>query len=196
MKYPAIPTNPLVEKLLVQEVTGVMELEGYPKPHKDGPVCIYRDLSFERYIELPHDAIIHISEPKDPEGPCKVFFKSTASLNYTTKTRVSESTSVTGTLTVLADEVRRTARSRVSPSGSRCSCAAPTDATTALRRADDNAPGGGLEFPPMWCEIGCEQNLNACLDGSFYHPFWCWIDYYSCRIGCIFDSFGGGVVVV
>ena len=191
MKHPSVPTNPLVKLLLEQEATGIIELEGYPAPHDGGPVRIYRDLSLERYVEIPQDAVLKFSESKDPEGPCRIFFKSTANVTYTTKTRVSASASVAGSLTVLADEVNRTARSRIIKSSSMCSCTTPSNEIAAVRRSTDDFPGGpGL--PPLWCEINCEQWLNSCLDtgpGAILY-FWCWLDYYVCRLGCIYGSSG------
>lgn len=185
------PSHPTVEALLEAEPAGIVEVTGYPRSD-DGPVRIYRDLSLDDYLDIPEDAVLRISEPEDEEASSTVYFDSQAEVTYATRISVSESASYSGSLTVVAEDVKRTARGRRHPARSGCSSGSEVPESVAVRREVGAGPGDpGL--PPMWCELNCEQWLNSCLS-SGQSPFWCWVDYYLCRLGCIYRSSGDGVV--
>jgi hypothetical protein len=140
------------------------ELDGYPGPAEEGLFRLYRDFSFERYVEIPRDGIVRLSGPSGTQERVTVVCSPIAQVTYVTCVQVTPSASITRAVVVAAGEARRAALASL---GHR-------------RRRSGPAADGGFE--------DCDSELTACLDRGMA-PAWCWLDFYWC---CVVDCPGGG----
>ena len=177
-----------------QLATGAaLELDGYPGPAGDGLFRLYRDLGLERYVEIPSDGILSISEPSSLQGRVTVLFRAAAQLMYVTRAHVTPSASITRAIVVPADEVKRAARG----------CLALADGRRphlhGAARASRLASDGGSDDAFDAAHIDCEVALQRCLDQGIGAPGWCWLDLYWCRAmqpgGALGRAFQDGLAV-
>ncbi len=170
MEGRSVPINPIVNQLLEQNATGIVEVKGYPGPGDVESVRIYSNLCLDKYIEIPQDAVLYFSESENPQDACRILFKSTTKVKYVSNVLMSASASasITKSFTISPDEAMRIAK--------RCSCS-----TTST---DKTATAMYSMLPPLDCQMQCEQKYKACERGLF-----CVFDYMSCRDEC---GFGGG----
>ena len=171
-----------------------LELDGYPGPAGDGLFRLYRDLGLERYVEIPSDAILSISEPSSLQGRVTVLFRAAAELMYVTRAHVTPSASITRAIVVPADEVKRAARG----------CLALADvrrphSRSGTARGSHPVPDAGGDDGFDAAHIDCEVALQRCLDQGIGAPGWCWLDLYWCRAmqpgGALGSAFMDGLAV-
>jgi hypothetical protein len=163
--------NPAVKKFL--ETGGrLVKLSGFIGPSETGQVRIYEDLGVIRFIEISQSDVIRVAYgPEKEEAPCTVYVRGTAELRCVSQATVSAAEMAA----VVAATPDRTARRQA-----------------LIARLKDDGP----ELPEYNCELGCEVARLGCELGS-RGPFWCAMDFYLCRLGCIFgpSTDVGGVVV-
>jgi len=153
--------NAMVQKLL--EAGGnVLMIGGYVGPSAEGLVRLYADLSLTKYIELKKTDIVRVQEPEKPDGPCIVFFKNTAEVNYAI------------TLSMRADQA-------IAAVTSRCACGGHRRSGVS-RESNEGNGGPVIDI----CEWSCVENLGNCVAyaQTGWQKFWCVFDYFGCRLIC------------
>jgi hypothetical protein len=170
-----------------------LELDGYPGPASDGLFRLYRDLGLERYVEIPSDGILSISEPSSLQGRVTVLFRAAAQLMYVTRAHVTPSASITRAIMVPADEVKRAARGCLALADGR----RPHSVSGTARGSHLVSDAGGDDA--FDAHIDCEVALQRCLDQGIGAPGWCWLDLYWCRAmqpgGALGPAFLDGLTV-
>lgn len=194
-----IAVNPLVQKLTKEKPT--IAVAGYVGSGEQGRIRLYRDLSLQAYLDIPQKEVVEFIEGKTPEQRARLFFRTTATVSFAKRVRISEAISFHKSATLTADELKRTVLMfRRRPARSGCTCEG-NKAGELQRQGDGGGPGGptGPMLPPDWCEINCAQWLSICDDLPIWEKLWCYIDYLLCMWDCVSqpgDPFGGGGVII
>lgn len=146
----AFPVNPLVKDMLAAGGQ-VIQVEGYVGPSDGERVQFYRDLSLNRYLEIPKADIVRIlALPEHPDGRCRLFFKRTAEIRLVKKA------------TLKADEIV----AAVAAAGASCG----GTETTERVYPPDNC-GGRCQMEYITCirrhggDLWCAAELTACVLG-------------------------------
>lgn len=155
-------------------------VRGYNGPAGKGKICIHRSLSpMGQTIEIDESSIVDVASPSDSHDTAVFFLDPKSEIT------------IGGRLTVSISDILLVAMSTSPQRSCSCGCSDSGNGMSAQAMRAPNVPGGGgPELPDLWCEIGCEQRLNSCSDGrsSGWSGMWCWVDYYICRLGCIYND--------
>jgi hypothetical protein len=195
-----VVVNPLVQKLSKEKPT--TGIAGYIGSIEQGKVRVYRDLSFQAYCDIPQEEVVEFIEGKTPEDCSRLYFRTTATIRITKKSRLGEAVSFDTEATFTVDELKNICRTfRPRPRQSGCKCEGSREGEQQRLHLGGGGIGvggigsaGGVLLPPEWCEINCEQWLSICESLSLLEQIWCYADYIECIRGCTSRSGGGGFI--
>lgn len=183
--------HPLVRELLSQGEGKVVSIAGYVGPSDRGVLRLYADLGLRTYLEVPMASVVRIVSPDDDKNaPSVVLFRTDAEVTYAQ------------TSTMRVDQVLASvAAAPPSPSGGSghahahahgcgcggggggCGCGRGQAGTDTLARQSGGGGGGPIVDLCVW---GCVERLRLCEARSgTLGRLWCYLNYGSCRLGCI-----------
>jgi hypothetical protein len=191
MAQKPISSNPLIERLTKKAGNGFAGISGFSSTSEKGDLRIYRDLTLNEYIDLPHDAILEVVESNAPECPSSFFINGNGTVTYTREVRASGRISQRRILTLPMEDAQRIVAQakRQMPVRSGCSCAGEEkhDLARQTVQGQQGSQGPVIDI----CTWRCVENFQVCWarnDGL--SAFWCVFNYVFCYLDC-----GGPVIV-